>query len=328
MYPVLIGEGIWALPSYFTMLMLGFFVGSLLMRREAVRVGFDPVKIIDLCFALVIASIVGARLAHILFDGFLMDYVWMCFDPTRLAEPLPNGAACTDSAQCLAAQNRGYNIGGLCVEGNCLPERDCFRPFMFWAGGLTYYGGFIMAVATAWFLARRWKWPFLKLTDIAAPIIALGLAFGRLGCFLAGCCFGKVTDVPWAVHFPLFSDAYKRHREQMPDMLSAQHETLGEWMSLPVHPTQLYELFGALIIFAALWLMRKKLKFEGQALAILLISYGVLRFICEIFRDDDRGGIWLSTSQWISIPLVIAGIMILILGFKKLSSSHENEKKD
>ena len=328
MYPVLIGEGIWALPSYFTMLMLGFFIGALLMRREAVRVGFDPVKVVDLCFILVIASIVGARVAHILFDGFLMDYVWMCFDPTQLAEPLPNGAACTDSAQCLAAQNRGYNIGALCVEGDCMPERDCLRPFMFWAGGLTYYGGFILAVATAWFLARRWKWPFLKLADMAAPIIALGLAFGRLGCFLAGCCFGKVTDVPWAVQFPQFSDAYKRHREHMADALSAQHQVLGEWLSLPVHPTQLYELSGALVIFIALWLTRKKMQFEGQALAILLIAYGILRFICEIFRDDDRGGIWLSTSQWISIPLVLAGIIMLILGYKKLKSTQKNEKNN
>ncbi len=317
MYPVLIGEGIWALPSYFTMVMLGFFIGSLMLRREAIRTGFDPVKTIDLCFALVIASIVGARIAHILFDGFLMDYVWLCFDPNELAQHLPNGSSCTDSAQCLSAQNKGYNIGANCIEGNCIPDRDCLRPFMFWAGGLTYYGGFILAVATALFLARRWKWPFLKLSDNAAPIIAMGLAFGRMGCFLAGCCFGKITDVPWAVRFPQYSDAWKRHRETAYDALVAQHEQIGEWLSLPVHPTQLYELFGALAIFIFLWVTRKNVKYEGQKLSILLIAYGILRFVIEFWRDDDRGGVLLSTSQWISIPLIILGVILIIRGRKK-----------
>lgn len=287
------------------------------MRREAIRTGIDPVKTVDLCFALVIASIAGARLAHILFDGFFMDYVWLCFDPNRLAEHLPNGNACVDSVQCLSAQNKGYNIGALCVDGNCIPERDCFRPLKFWAGGLTYYGGFLFAIATAFFLSRRWKWSFLKLTDLAAPIIAMGLAFGRMGCFLAGCCFGKVTDVPWAIRFPQYSDAWKRHREQFYDALVAQHNELGEWLSLPVHPTQLYELFGSLLIFAYLWLTRKKPHRPGHQLAILLITYGILRFVIEFWRDDDRGGVLLSTSQWISIPLVIGGIILIIWGRRK-----------
>lgn len=327
MYPVLIGEGIWALPSYFTMLMLGFFIGALLARREAVRVGFDPVKVIDLSFAIVVASIVGARLAHILFDGFLMDYVWLCFGPEELAKSLPNGDACINSAQCLSAQNQGYNIGANCVDGQCIPNRDCLRPFMFWAGGLTYYGGFILAVLTSWFLAHRWKWSMLKLTDMMSPIIALGLAFGRMGCFLAGCCFGKVTDVPWGIRFPQYSDAWKRHREQAYDALVAQHEQIGEWLSLPVHPTQLYELFGALILFVWLWLRRKKTTYRGQQLAILLIGYGILRFVIEFWRDDDRGGWLLSTSQWISIPLIVIGIGIAVWGRKKSrdKSAAENE---
>lgn len=326
MYPVLIGEGVWALPSYFTMVMLGFFVGSLILRREAIRVGFDPVKMIDLCFALIIASIVGARLAHVLFDGFLMDYVWLCIDPNHLAEPLPSGKACVESAQCIAAQNQGYNIGNQCIEGQCIPERSCLRPLMFWAGGLTYYGGLILALITAWFFAKRQKWPKLKLADIGAPVISLGLVFGRLGCFLAGCCFGKVTDMPWGIRFPQYSDAWKRHRELFYDQLVAQHKEIGEWLSLPVHPTQLYELFGALIIFIYLWFTRKKVLYAGQKIATFLISYGILRFIIEIWRDDDRGGVLLSTSQWISIPMVILGIILVIHGRKKLKTKNETDE--
>ena len=319
MYPVLLGEGMWALPSYFTLVMVGFLVCSLLLRREAVRVGQDPVRTIDLCFALVVSAIVGARVAHTLFDGFLMDYVYLCFDPEKLATPLPNGQSCVDSAQCLSAQNRGYNIGDQCVDGSCMPERDCLRPWMFWAGGLTYYGGFLLAVATAWFLSRRWKWPFVPLCDLAAPLVALGLAFGRMGCFLAGCCFGKVTDSPLGVRFPQYSDAYRHHRDLFPDLLRAQHDALGTYQSLPVHPTQLYEMAGALAIFAYLWFYRRKrIAYQGQALATLLTAYPALRFALEFLRDDARGGVWLSTSQWISLPLFAAGLGLAIYGRRKM----------
>lgn len=319
MYPILIGEGVWSLPSYFTMVMLGFFIGAVLLRREAQRIGWDPVHAVDLVFVLVIASLFGARLAHVLFDGFLTDYFYLCFDPDVLAQNLPNGAACASDGQCELAQDQGYNIGGLCKAGQCVPQRDCLRPFMFWAGGLTYYGGFICAVAAAWFAARRWKWPFLKLTDLTAPMIALGLAFGRLGCFLAGCCFGKRTDMPWGIRFPQYSDAYRHHRELFPGDLSLQHDLLGAWASLPVHPTQLYELVGALAIFAFLWFYRRKrIAYDGQAIAFLLIAYGILRFIIEIFRDDDRGGFILSTSQWISIPLIMIGVILIVRGRKSI----------
>jgi len=325
MYPTLLGEGAWALPSYFTMLMIGFFVGAALLRHEAMHRGWSPVRIIDLSFVLFVAAIVGARVAHVLFDGFLMDYVHLCTDPTQLAKTLPSGEMCQASTQCLSAQQAGHDIGAVCREGVCIPERDCFRVLMFWAGGLTYYGGFILALVTAWFFARRMKWPFLELSDMAAPTIALGLAFGRLGCFLAGCCFGKLTNMPWGVHFPVHSDAWKHHREHFYEALQAQHAHTGEWMSLAVHPTQLYELFGALAIFAFLWFYRRKrLAYPGQSIAFLLISYGVLRFIIEFFRDDDRGGYILSTSQWISLPLILLGAMIAWLGHTQKAQAPSN----
>ncbi|MBQ1266242.1 MAG: prolipoprotein diacylglyceryl transferase [Proteobacteria bacterium] len=325
MYPTLLGEGIWALPSYFTMVMLGFFVCALLFRREADRVGWDPVRAIDLMFVLVCASIVGARLAHILFDGFFMDYVWLCLDPSKLAEKLPDGTACVSSEQCLAAQNTGHDIGALCVEGSCLPEKDCFRALKFWSGGLTYYGGLILSLLSAWVFARKVKWPFIRLVDLASPLIALGLVFGRMGCFLAGCCFGKVTDVPWAVRFPIYSDAWQRHVELYKADVLAQHAQTGVWESLPVHPTQLYELFGSLAIAAFLWFYRRKrIRYEGQATATFLIAYGLLRFVIEIWRDDDRGGYWLSTSQWISLPLIVLGIGLIIHGRKYIKNASES----
>jgi len=280
MYPILFGEGVWALPSYFTMVMLGFFVNALLLRSEARRIGWDPVRAIDLMLVLVAASIIGARIAHVLFDGFLMDYIALCFDPNALATPLPSGAACVTSDQCLSAQNAGHDIGAICQDGQCVPERDCLRVFKFWSGGLTYYGGLLLSLLSGWIFARKVKWPFLKLLDLAAPLIAFGLAFGRLGCFLAGCCFGQRTDMPWGIKFPIYSDAWQRHHELFYADLQLQHRATGVWESLPVHPTQLYELVGALAIAAWLWFyQRKHSRFTGQSTAFFLIGYGVLRFI-------------------------------------------------
>ena len=81
-----------------------------------------------------------------------------------------------------------------------------------------------------------------------------------------------------------------------------------------MHPTQLYELFGSLALFAFMWLTRKKAHFEGRQLSILLIGYGILRFVIEIWRDDDRGGMLLSTSQWISVPLILLGCYLIWRG--------------
>lgn len=322
MHPILIGEGIWAVPSYFTMAMLGFLVCGLLLRREFVRVNRNPDDATDMVFWLLIASLAGARLAHVLFDGYLTDYFYLCADPTQLAELLPDGQPCAESRQCVNAQNMGYNIGGICAQGRCIPERDCFRALMFWSGGLTYYGGLILACVTAFFFSRRRKLPFLAMSDLAAPLIALGLAFGRLGCFLAGCCFGKPTDMPWGVRFPEMSDAFKHHRESFAEALSQQYAETGIWSSLPVHPTQLYECAGALAIFAFLWFCRRKrIAFGGQALGEFMISYAALRFVIEIWRDDARGGYILSTSQLISVPVFALGLGLLIWGRKRAQSA-------
>lgn len=318
MYPILFGEGLWAMPSYFTMVMLGFFVCGILLRREFLRVGWPAVHAVDMLLALIVASLIGARLAHVFFDGYLTDYIYLCIDPDKLADHLPNGQTCQNSHECVAAQNRGYNIGGVCVDGFCVPERDCFRSLMFWSGGLTYYGGLILACVTAFFLSRRWRLPFLSFSDMTSPLVALGLVFGRLGCFLAGCCFGKTTDMPWGLRFPEMSDAFKRHRELYPEALAQQFAETGVWESLPVHPTQLYECVGALVLFAYLWFYRRRrIVFEGQALGELLSSYAVLRFVIEIWRDDMRGGYILSTSQWISIGMLAFGIAVLIRGRKR-----------
>jgi phosphatidylglycerol:prolipoprotein diacylglycerol transferase len=136
--------------------------------------------------------------------------------------------------------------------------------FMVQHGGLVFYGGLIGAALSGIIYARWKKMPVWKLSDVLAPSIALGSVFGRIGCLMNGCCYGRVCTAPWAIRFP------------------EDHETHG----LALHPTQVYDslLNFALYVFLA-WLYRRK-KFDGQIFALYLMCYAVTRSIVEYFRGD------------------------------------------
>lgn len=173
------------------------------------------------------------------------------------------------------------------------------------AGGV-YYGGLLAAIAgSALYIWYRPQIPFWKTADAAAPAIALGQSIGRIGCFAAGCDYGKNADVPWAV---VFSNEYA-------------HRLTGVPLNTPLHPTQLYESATTLVIFAVLlfWFGRKS--FNGQIFCLYLLFYSVARFALEFYRGDvDRGFVfgWLSTSQFISLILlpVAIGLYFYLRGRK------------
>lgn len=161
--------------------------------------------------------------------------------------------------------------------------------FMIQHGGLVYYGGLIGA-AISTFIYLTWKkLPFWKIADILAPSAALGSVFGRIGCLLNGCCYGRPCDLPWAIHFP------------------ADHETHG----IGVHPTEIYDGLLNLILYLALaWWFRRK-KFDGEIFAFYLIGYAIFRSIAEYFRGDypaDHIHDGLTSAQVLSIAIVLAGI--------------------
>jgi phosphatidylglycerol:prolipoprotein diacylglycerol transferase len=166
--------------------------------------------------------------------------------------------------------------------------------FAIWNGGLVYYGGLIGAtIAGAAYLAWK-KLPVLRIADILAPSIALGSVFGRVGCLLNGCCYGRACDLPWAIHFP------------------ADHETHG----LGVHPTEIYDGLLNLILYLGLaWLFRRR-KFDGQIFALYLIGYAICRFTVEFFRGDYppdhiHEGMFTS-AQLLSAPILLAGLALFI----------------
>lgn len=168
--------------------------------------------------------------------------------------------------------------------------------------GLTAYGGLLAGVAMAILLRRRAGAPVWPLLDLAAPSVALGIFFTRMGCFLAGCDYGKVTDVPWAVRFPRGAPAFRDHAQYA---LVGPHSAL----SLPVHPTQIYHSLSGLALFVTLVALEKRLKPRPGALFLVLAGgYAVLRFGIELYRGDAGRGFAgpLSTSQLISLGVLPA----------------------
>jgi phosphatidylglycerol:prolipoprotein diacylglycerol transferase len=164
---------------------------------------------------------------------------------------------------------------------------------------LTYYGGFIGASLAAWFLLRADRFPVWKAADMAGMVVPVGLAFGRMGCLLGGCCFGRPLEGPLGLVFPPYSAASAAQARD--GLLHAPH-----LHSLAVHPTQLYEAWGsfALACVLILWLHGKK-RYDGHVFLVFVMGYAALRFVLEYFRADDRGGILIfSTSQWMGLLLM------------------------
>jgi phosphatidylglycerol:prolipoprotein diacylglycerol transferase len=166
------------------------------------------------------------------------------------------------------------------------------------SGGV-FYGGLIAAVLVAIWYMRRHRLPVWGVSDAFAPGIALGHVIGRLGCFLAGCCYGRSTDVPWAV---TFTNEYAR-------------QNVGTPLNIPLHPTQLYEAGAELLILGLLLVLeRRGRQFPGRTFWSYMLVYGITRFIIEMYRGDARGMVGaLSTSQFVSVLLVPLSIVMLVL---------------
>lgn len=209
------------LHSYGFMLAVAFLVGIWLASREAKRLGENPDDVQNLAFWILLSSIVGSRLFHVIVFWDQMDSIW--------------------------------------------------EPFKIWEGGLVYYGGFLGAVLASIIYTRLKKMDFWQFSDILAPSVALGLMFGRIGCTLVGCCYGKPCgpDFPLGITFP--------------------PETIGV-AGVPLYPTQPAEAIGSLAIFLFLWLfLRYRRKFRGQVLSVFVLLYSLLRTVLEFWRADPRG---------------------------------------
>lgn len=164
--------------------------------------------------------------------------------------------------------------------------------FKLWEGGMSFHGGLLgVLIALAWFAKRR-QLPYFLITDFVAPLVPLGLAFGRLGNFINGELWGRPTDWPWAMVFPMV-------------------DQLGR------HPSQLYQFAGeGLLLALLLWIYVRKPRPVGQTSGLFLLGYGGFRFVTEFAREPDAFlgllGFGLSMGQWLSIPMIGLGLYLLL----------------
>lgn len=293
-------------PAYFTLLMVGYTFVVRLAHRDAARWGIDGNHLLDLSLVLLAAGIIGARLLHVVADEQFEDYVNLCVDPMKVrGEPLPGNRRCATDADCSRAPP-GYEVCNPST-GTCHQARDCLRAFKFWYGGLAYYGGLFLAIGAGIWFVRRKRMNLWRVGDMAGYAIPLGLVFGRTGCWLAGCCYGEVTDGPLGVAFPKRSPAWEAHVNE--GLIGR-----GAPESLPVVPTQLLEAAACLAIFAyAYFWQRRRRRFDGQIFFTSMMWYSVARFVIEFWRDDPRGGLLgLSTSQLLGLPLFAFGAVMYV----------------
>jgi phosphatidylglycerol:prolipoprotein diacylglycerol transferase len=172
--------------------------------------------------------------------------------------------------------------------------------FAVWQGGMAFHGGFLGVITAMALLARKYKLPWLAVTDFIAPLVPLGLGAGRIGNFINAELWGRPTDVSWGMIFPGVD-------------------------AIPRHPSQLYEFaLEGLAFFVLMWLYSAKPRPVGAVSGMFLVGYGVFRSFAEFFREPDDGfmgvlTLGISMGQWLSLPMIVAGVLMIVWAYRTRS---------
>ncbi len=192
---------------------------------------------------------------------------------------------------------------------------DPLRLLRLWEGGMSFHGGFLGVLVAMTLYGRKHQRGFFQLTDFIAPFIPLGLFAGRIGNFINGELWGKVTDLPWGMQLRCDQFVQVCH-----DKL---HLPSGTALSPPLHPNQLYEaLLEGVLLFLILWLFSAGPRPRMAVSALFLIGYGLFRSMIEFVRMPDAhigylAGSWFTMGQLLSLPMVVIGIWMLIYAYHR-----------
>lgn len=284
--PIAIHLGPLAVRWYGLMYLVGFML-AIVVARLRLRLphvaaqGWTTKDIDDILFYGVLGTILGGRLGYVLF--YKADYYF--------AHPL-----------------------------------DIFKV---WQGGMSFHGGFLGVTLAMVLFAYQRKRTWLQVTDFVAPMVPTGLAAGRLGNFINGELWGRVTspDAPWAMLFQNASPDDAIWLARHPQLAAQWHlaDVFAKYHMLPRHPSELYEIaLEGVTLFLVLWFFARKPRPVGAASAVFLIGYGLARFTVEFAREpDDFLGLLafgFSMGQWLSLPMIVAGIALLVWSYRRSRS--------
>ncbi len=180
--------------------------------------------------------------------------------------------------------------------------------FAIWEGGMSFHGGFLGVIIAMALVARKYRLKWLSVTDFIAPLVPLGLGAGRIGNFINAELWGRPTDVSWGMVFPYVDE-------------------------LPRHPSQLYQFaLEGVVFFIFIWIYSSKPRATGATSGMFLICYGVLRSFAEFFREPEDGFMGVLTlgitmGQWLSIPMIVAGIAMIMWSSQQTPSAHNSQPK-
>lgn len=190
--------------------------------------------------------------------------------------------------------------------------------FYVWDGGMSFHGGLLGVLFACWLFARKTGKTFFQVADFGVPVVPIGLAAGRLGNFINGELWGRVTHVPWAMVYP------RAHREDM--MYASQHpawqDVFAKFGGLPRHPSELYEFaLEGVVLFLVLWIYSRKPRPTATVTGLFGLGYGVARILVEFFRQPDPqlGFVafgWVTMGQVLSVPLVVFGAAMIWWGIQ------------
>nr|MBS9779568.1 prolipoprotein diacylglyceryl transferase [Moraxellaceae bacterium] len=196
--------------------------------------------------------------------------------------------------------------------------------FKVWEGGMSFHGGFLGVMFAMWYASRKYKMTPFQVWDFIIPCVPTGLFFGRMGNFINGELWGRVSDggYKWLMLFPQARSADSELIQANPQLQELATK-VGEYSILPRHPSQLYEAFAeGLLLFVIIWWYSSKPRPRMAVTALFLMGYGFSRFIIEFFRqpDADQGFIlfgWMTKGQILTLPMIIGGIIMLIIAYRR-----------
>lgn len=247
-----------AVNAYAAGCVVGYGAGVLFGIYYGLKDGRSLRDLVDLGLVVVLSALLGSKLFHTLFEA--------------RGHLLSDGTTATGLVALLAD--------------------DPWHWARLFEAGYVFYGGVIGGIVIPWIFATRRGLPDKGgIGDYAVPGLLFGTFIGRIGCFLGGCCYGRETDVPWAVHFP------------------AGHESHGA----AIHPVQLYDSAFGLVGFIAFLLLWKRRRFGGELFCAYVVAYALFRFCTEMLRADADRGLWLggvSTSQLVALAMIPPTVLV------------------